>query len=412
MFNEVIANAELQQELYKTEQSTLIDDYYPEVHDGAGPVACTIGNNLIPDLLTRRRILIDLDDLPSEDSLIERFGVDKRFLLKLRDEKLVVIATNLKPARHRTNTWMHDILANKETIFKWCRTPHFFRASYPDIEEVQQDYHQYLARKFETLSNSTYTAIISHMDAIPWKASRSGAAEKLAWDIARVHAMLGKDRDSAPVAKPDEVFQCPSESMDFIYRYKMLAVSPHSGALGATMLVPYAYMKRLFPETPQSELLVQEHVLPEDIMAYLTRVSLKTEPAETTAPEYWHRLRPLERDKLFDVLKEEKEREASADVELDLRLRIAKSDPDITLDEIKDLVEADMAWVDKHGKLFEIGYTALWGSVAVFFREQAAWLGPSSALVGKVLEPHALRLLETAVPRLRVANYVRSRRSR
>jgi len=133
MFSDVENNAQQQDRLFQDTRSPLIEDYYPELHqENATPFSCSISSNLIPDLITRRRILIDLGELPTEADLINRFGVNKAFLMELRKRKLVHIATNLDPGRHERNVWMHDILADKETIFKSTRTPRFFRARFPD----------------------------------------------------------------------------------------------------------------------------------------------------------------------------------------------------------------------------------------------------------------------------------------
>jgi len=101
VFKDVEDNAQRQYRQFSSTNSELIEDYYPELHEkGAPPVACTTGANLIPDLMTRRCILVDLDDLKTEEALIDRFGVDKAFLQELQSRNLVRIATNLEPDRH------------------------------------------------------------------------------------------------------------------------------------------------------------------------------------------------------------------------------------------------------------------------------------------------------------------------
>jgi len=411
MFNDVEDNAGRQDRLFEDTKSTLIEDYYPELHDDKSiPFACTIGSNLIPDLMTRRRVLIDLDNLPTEADLINRFGVDKAFLVELRRRKLVHIATNLDPGEHEGNTWMHDILADRATIFKSTRTPRFFRASFPDIERAQRDLQQYLARGFEKLSTQAYDSLISRMDVIPRNASRSGAANKLAWDIARVQAMRGNDRDNNPISSPDEVFAQPTKAMDLLYRYKILAVSPHTWALGGMMLAPYQLMKRLFPETPRTELLRHDNTVHEEIMSYLAEVNLNVEPAELAGPAYWQDLSQLERARLLDNLEEDVETRASESVEQELRLRIARLDREVGRNEIRYLVEKDKARVERYEGICSRGYTVVNMWFAQFVGQYAGWVGCLPTwLAGEIVRAHAQKLLEVAVPRIRVANYVRYR---
>lgn len=410
MFKEVKRNAERQERLFEQVKGTLIEDYYPELDYDAAPFACTIGSNLIPDLMTGRRILVDLDNLPSEEHLIQQLGVDKSFLLKLRHKGLVVIATNLDPVQHEQNVWMHDILADEETIFKSKRTPFFFRAKFPEIEDVQRGYREYLEERFEKLSDTQYRSLISRMDVVPENAPRAGAANKLAWDIARVQAMTNEIPDASPIDSPDEVLSDPERSMDLIYTYKMLAVSPHSGSLGGEMLVPEKLMKRLFPETPQSELLINDNVLFDKIMSYLSHVNLNVEPADLVAPMYWHMIDSFKRAQLLEILEDDSERSASAKVEIDLRLRIAKGEG--CIDEIQDFIEKDIARVRKWEPWCSYGYTALYGWFVTIAADYAQVLGPGCALAGEGLRGPAKSLLESVVPRIRVANYVRLRKTR
>jgi len=420
MFSDVENNAQQQDRLFQDTRSPLIEDYYPELHqENATPFSCSISSNLIPDLITRRRILIDLGELPTEADLINRFGVNKAFLMELRKRKLVHIATNLDPGRHERNVWMHDILADKETIFKSTRTPRFFRARFPDIESVQKEYQQYLSRRLESLSTQDYDFLISRMDVVPTNAPRAGAANKLAWDLARVQAMDGSWLEENPFSTPDKILSHPENAMDLLYRYKMLAVSPHSGALGGQMLVPYQLMKRLFPETPPNELLRNENVIHEEIMSYLATVNLNVEPAYLTGPAYWISLSPLEQRRMLDRLEEDVQDRASEKVEQDLRLRIASNDPDISCDEIREFVEKDVAVVKRYEEICSRGYTTVNGLFAAFVINEltslevpmalACLLGGDAWLSGEILRKDAKNLLESAVPRIRVANYVKSR---
>ena len=71
MFRDVEDNAQRQEYRFADTRSELIEDYYPELHGQQdGPFACTICSHLIPDLMTRRRILIDLDNLRSDVALV------------------------------------------------------------------------------------------------------------------------------------------------------------------------------------------------------------------------------------------------------------------------------------------------------------------------------------------------------
>jgi len=413
MFIDVEENAQRQERLFAGRKSALIEDYYPELHDKQSePFTCTICSHLIPDLMTRRRILIDLDNLRTEADLIHRFGVDKAFLMKLQQRKLVIVATNLDPDQHKNNTWMHDILANQDTIFKSNRTPHFFRARFPDIEDVQRDYQIYIKSRFEKLSTQDYEFLISHMDVVPQNAPRSGAANKLAWDIARVEAMLREDSTIGPSFTPDDILERPHPTLGLLYRDKMLAVSPHTGALGGSMLVPYQLMKRLFPHVPPNEHLREKLVSHEEIMSYLARVSLEVEPADLTCAKYWSRITFYQREKLLDDLQQDGERGARAEAERNLRARISRGHPDVSLDEIKHFVEADIAWVKRYEKICSLGYNSANFWFMMFVGEFAYWLGAASFMAGQLLKDRAKKLLEFAAPRIQVANFVRSRTRR
>lgn len=420
MFKEVEKNAQNQDRAFREVRSEFIEDYYPELHrEEKPPVSCTLGGLLIPDLMTRRSILIDLDDLRTEEHLIQRYGVDKAFLMQLQARGLVHIATNLEPGRHEGNEWMHDILANRETIFKSTRTPRFFSARFPDIETTQVRYRDYLQKRLEGLSPSDYNFLIGRMDVPPTHAPRAGAANKLAWDLARVQAMHGCSLGEDDLPTLDDLVGKPTHAMDTLYKYKFFEVSPHSGALGCEMLVPFQQIKRLMPESPPSDILRMDSVAHEGLQAFLTTVTFNLMPADLQGSAYWHGLMPRMRESLLDKLQENIQDRSTAAVEQDLRLRIARSDSNLSLEELRELVEKDIQMVSKYGDVVSRGYSSINTMFAGYVSKTLSSLGVPNEyawVIGagvwgyvELKKKDAKKILEFAIPRIRVANYVRSR---
>jgi hypothetical protein len=415
MFTDIEQNAQRQQDRFASSSSLLIEDYYPELHDGqSGTFSCTTCSHLIADLLTRRRILIDLDDLPTEDDLIYQFGVNKTFLLELQRSGLVILATNLDPDRHKNNTWMHDILAEKSTIFKSKRTPQFFRAQYPDIIDEQRELQKHIEARVLAMPIQDYETFISHMDVVPRKADRAGAANKLAWDIIRVDALLGNTiLGLSPSARTeddytiDDIFERPHEMLDILYRDKLLVVSPHSGALGGSMLVPYERMKQLFSDVRPNEIVREELASHREIMDYLAKVRLKLDPVDLSCADYWRRITHYQREKLLDDLQDDRARNRTAETERNLRLRIARNDPNVSIDEIKDLVESNIAWLRRYEDFCSIGFNCANLLFALFIGKYFSWLGGASYVGGQIIKARSKQIVEFAAPRIQVANFVK-----
>src|SRR5436309_11415289 len=107
-----------------------IGHFYPELYQPSEATSFTntLGSYLIPDLLTSQRVVIDLYDWISPESLIEIYGVDLPFLLALRDAKLVTVCANLPVERYRVHSWLFPLLADSRTLFRSIRTPAFMAA--------------------------------------------------------------------------------------------------------------------------------------------------------------------------------------------------------------------------------------------------------------------------------------------
>lgn len=375
MFRQVVENAQQQETKYSSLASTSIENYFPEVHESEVPVACTIGSSLISDLFTGRRILIDLDDLRSESDLIQRFGISGRFLEQLVDNNRVILATNLDPGRLVDYKWMHHFLADKRTIFKIHRTPRFFRSVCSDIETVQEDLRKFISKRFDKLSESEYKGVVARMDNMSIHGPRTGAANKLAWDVARVNAMLQVAAGRTMIRHPSELFDSLFQQVELVYRNKMLVVSPFSGSLGATMLVPFEYMKKVFPDTSRADLVDMDHVVLPELVDYLARVRHQLEFNNTNNPSYWETIDEREEKKLLEVLVNTSETKAAADAENTLRLRFARNDVSLEFGEIATLVEKDMARVQMVKQAFDYGWAFFSGFFLTGKGESFQWAG-------------------------------------
>lgn len=412
MFEKVKENSNRQDEKFKALKSDQIEDYYPELNPEHGEkILCTMCSHLIPDLMRHQRVLIDLDNLKTEDDLIQRYGVNRSFLETLIEKERVVIATNLNPLAHESNTWMHGILAREETLFKEARTANFFRAQFIDIDDVRIAYQDEITEVFESLSEHRYLQIISNMDVPPRNAPRRDAAKKLAWDIVRVNALMPNLGEEAIELTPSYVLSNPDENVRALYVQKFLSVSPHSGALGGTMLVPDTVMKNLFIDASLGDVLRTGVIQYEPITQYLAGVSSEFYTANVHGAEYWQRITDYEKDQLLDLLSDEEERKRHKAAELNLRLRIARGDADVTEEEIREIIERDIRLIER----FEIakwGISFVTGWYLNSIDGAPAWLGPAVNLAGNIIAKGVRPIVEFAVPRIQVANYVRSKRAK
>ena len=144
-------------------QKAEIEAFYPELHskERGGLFTNTSGSLLIPELLTSPCVVVDLYDTPEEE-LVLRYRVDKKFLLTLRDLDRVVLSANADYERYEKHPWMHEILSDPRTIFRSVRTPQYFEALFPGIQEERERLQRSLVSRFEAMTRAEFSAFVSH----------------------------------------------------------------------------------------------------------------------------------------------------------------------------------------------------------------------------------------------------------
>jgi hypothetical protein len=86
----------------------------------------------------------------------------------------------------------------------------------------------------------------------------------------------------------------------------------------------------------------------------------------------------------------------------------------LTIEEVKELVEKDIGMLKKYGDICSIGFNFLNLMFAMFVSRSLNWVGAGagSYLAGQVLKARSKKVTELAIPRIQVANFVRTRSSK
>jgi hypothetical protein len=421
VFTDVLRNAEKQREHYSAlNNGSEIEFYYPELHasDLGGFFTNTSGSLLIPDLVSSPHLVVDLYDFASEEALIARYGVDKAFLVSLRDAGHITVAANLLPDRYASGAWMHDILADPRTIFRSIRTPLYFEKQAPKTIGNQQKLAAALVAAIGSLSDDAFLRLVATAKIGVGPADRIGLAEQLAWRLARINALTRES--STPIDfDPDEIVRSP-DALPILNRDHFLIVSPISAGLGGTVRVSEESFRRMFSDADRVDVLNSENVLLSRINAFLMRKRLELEASDLTGLEYWKfAMTQFGRREIIERLSRRGKRAQLMAAERNLRRRIAKMDNEVTLEEVEAAVEDDSRRLAYWGPMLNAGYRLVYSGFCYQGYKYAegkgygtlgATLGGAAFLAGEIVKAKAIKVVEFALPRIQVANCVRRKR--
>jgi hypothetical protein len=326
-FQEVEDNANRQYSAYREINSDNTAAFYPELHTGPveGVFSNTIGSHLLADILTSHHVVVDLYNYRDESELIRNYGVNKAFLLRLRDAGHVTICSNLLPKDLQDSHWLHDVLSDPRTIFRSVRTPLYFERQLPDLRARQA------ALKKDLLAILPKTeADIDRLRRLTNAArppeSREAVAEILALWATRLRAAAGYEAEETI-----SQLQTDPESMILqLRREDLCAVAPDSAGLGGTVRLKYENLATYLPDgqpIEQASVVGEAYMRLEALNEFLTRSILNAPQSDLTSEEYWYGLDDYRRDRLFADLDDRQIRLDAARAEETLRLDLSNSDP-------------------------------------------------------------------------------------
>jgi hypothetical protein len=421
MWQDVLQNADKQRQNYSAVPRKLeIEAYYPELHAGsvAGFFTNTSGSHLIPDLITSPHVVVDLYDFRAEGELISKYGVDKDFLLNLQEKGLVTIAANLEPERYEASVWMHDILADPRTIFRSVRTPLHLESSYPDIQLQWTDTRDRLETWLRSLPAQDFDSIAAAVQISRTRVDERGLASQLAWKLTRVEALTKRivDRSNGEIGYPlDELFNDPNAAVTTLNRDHLLIVSPTSAGLGGTYRMSYQTLQHLFVGATKADVMFTDVAFVPELNRFLVEQQLRTDAADLSSEKYWRTITEYDKKFLIAKLEDNGKRRDLLRTERNLRARIARVDETLTVDEIKDLVDADIRLLEGFEYYTGTGINYAYAAFCYYLYERlkgvsallGAAAGTGGILAGRVAKAGAREVMEYAFPRIQVANFIR-----
>lgn len=396
-------------------ESPSIHRYYPELHEHhwAGQFCNTIfGLPLIPQLLTTPHVLVDLYDWQSPDQLIETYGADLPFVLRLRDEGFVQLCANLPVERYRASEWLHPLLAQSATIFRSSRTQLYLDSIEPSAQEQLNETKDRLARWLTMLSDSEVQNIAALTNsAYPPKGTPALSNALATWMI-RVKVLVPTEGAELQ----ETIFSAPETGIPRLRQLHFCIVSPLTAGLGgdfgfiADRLRPYVMdsdeIKRL-SRSDQARL--------QAVHDFLCAHTFGHSAEKFSTKQYWelHSDAYAQRQ-LIKRLRSDTERKRAFEVERTLRRKISASRGDWPLDAVEEYVDQLKAnWHRVRRALQSVVMPA--AALPLFFSADdgttvaaVAGIGVAAASCAVVREP-ARRALEAAFPNLRVVNLAQDR---
>ncbi len=289
----------------KDEGAQSIEAFYPELCEAPGRCGFTntLGSDLIPDVLTSRKVLVDLYDWPDETGLIRNYGVDLNFLSALRRADHVRVCANLPPERYEKCTWLHGILADEGTIWRSIRTPGFFTSTDPEFAGRRTDREAFLERYFAAHSDALPALCVLVDAAHPPKTAAELATVLSHW----IERLVSFEPDQAARLATD-FEKHAHERIPELKQMHRLVVSPYSAALGGTMKMWRHRWSSLFGEENAGKLSAEGLLRSHPLLSYLSEVKLSLTSADLSAAATWGSMTEATRLGLLDFLGEEQER--------------------------------------------------------------------------------------------------------
>jgi hypothetical protein len=185
--------------------------------------------------------------------------------------------------------------------------------------------------------------------------------------------------------------------------------------------IPCSQFEKFFPKEPGGAEIF-DLIYFEELHEYLLAIGPKVSSAEVSGEQYWKSLTPLRRHKLLELFSDVDERKQLMSAEKNLRRRIANLDTPVKVEEIYDLVEKDIRLVRKFESVGDLAYNLVCTSFGAVLDAHLNWIGGIAGgaaagfgaghiLKGRMVKAKAKTVLEFALPRIQVANYVRSKKS-
>lgn len=392
-----------------------IEAFYPELHQEPvnGAFSNTMGSLLLPDVLTSPRVLVDLYDWEDPTGLIKTYGVDLDFLVKLRDKGHVILCANLEPERYQRRSWLHDLVADPRTIFRSVRSPYYFEAHQPGFVTARQELK---ARILQHLSGRPEREVEELC-----KMANAAYAPTAAEDLANTLSLWGMRVRVTASEFADEILrrlpEKPEEVVLDLRQLHLLAATPISAGLGGYVRLDEEKLQSYFPDPVPAELLAHDELTRlQQLNEFLTRLVFDVSPVDLNSEAYWQRLPERDKEKILEILENRRDREEALHAEAVLRRHIVeRGHKDWSEKEIKEYAHRLVSRVDLLGPAADLGvmltaFGFLWargageagstgGAVVVFLLRRL--------LGNKLIGAPVRRLVEFAIPKIRVARFIR-----
>lgn len=412
-WDDVLENANRQEEKGKylaKIQSRPISDFYGTLYGPSvnGNFVNQSGSNLLGDFLTAPHVVVDLYD-ESQQDFVKRYGIDLDLLLRLRDGGRATVCANLPPERYKKTAWLHDILADPNTIFRSVLTPQYFESQVPGFGESRNTFQEELEKKLKKRSRAEIDRLCELIEIV-----RPPRSEE---ELAQILSLWAKQVEAVAPDQGKEILHGilnrPEDTILSLRQWRLCTVSPISAGLGGTMRIPFETMGSYFPYDLSSDLVIdREFVRLQGLNEFLLDKRLSVAVTDITRQEYWSEMSDYDRKAIIESLMDKEKLSENMQVERNLRLEIAKSGgAEWTQHQIEEFVAGIERSIDAARTVIHIAYKGFWATAFVCAILGHSWVGLAgigAQFVGNPI-PRDLkrRFLEFCLPRLQIVNFVR-----
>jgi hypothetical protein len=326
-----------------------IEDFYPELKNRGGPSpdwASMADLPLLACVLTAPHTLVDLYDWNSEEELIEKYGVDLRFLLELRDENHITLLANLPPERYKKElcTWLYPLLSDERTIWRSLRTPSYFDSLCEDLSGRRTKMEEKIKQVFKRFSHSRIEALCRSIQTTHLPDSSDSLARVLSiW-----YSYIYPQDQAAAESVWNDFTNKPELTMPEIRQLYLMYAPTQTAALGGTLRMTGDKILSYFDKDISLNELPENATEARAIHEYLLNIEfekLGLRAEDLNYAKYWHSMSEGMRSRILRILRDDRERSELLTTERNLRsLLYRKGDVPATLERVEKYVERLMEY--------------------------------------------------------------------
>lgn len=321
---------------------------------------------LIPGILSANHTLVDVNPWKNETELIKSLGVNKAGLKALARKKIITLTPNLSPDDYISCEWMYDLLADENTLWRYFRTPAFYKSLEPSLEEAKGQMFNVLFDYFSRLSENDFQNICQNINNTFPPTKIKNASRLLSVWYSYVYA---HNKETANEIWQD-FMRNPINILPDIRELYFTYAPTDSAALGGIVRINEDQISN-FLKTKSIEDTKNVNITAKEIIESLSEITTDLKEERLTGEDYWKRHGEEGVDPVIRFLEKNNAQQELIEAEKNIRKLIYNNPNEL---ESVNRIKAYINDLDKYVEKLEKWKDSLMGFSTLAAFVQKSWL--------------------------------------